>query len=285
MTAEQTVQAEATASAWRPRTFISYARYDAKAVDALVEGMKRLQYPVWIDHNLTAGTSWWGVILQQLRECDVVIVALSNALLESEAAQAEQTYALALGKPLLPVKIASVGSGSLPAHLAGIQYVDYTDPTPMAGFELATALASVRPAPPLPPQLPQPPSPPGVYELAEQIQKPSLNLEEQLSIVTSLKVLLDRPREHAIGVELAQRMAQRQDRYHVVVQEMDKLNYDDAARQTSPSANGSSPEADPNLPKPGWYRDPSGRHEMRWFDKDWTAYASDTGVMYEDPDF
>lgn len=283
----QAAQAGPTAAPWRPRIFVSYARYDAQAVDALVQGMRQLQYPVWVDQNLTAGTSWWGVILQQIRDCDVVIVAVSKALLESEAAHAEQTYAQALGKPVLPVMIGRVESGALPPHLARIQFVDYTDPSPMAGFALASALSAVHPSPPLPPTLPPEPPPPGLYQLAEQIQKPNLTLEEQLSVVTSLKVLLGRPRERSIGVELAQRMAQRQDRYYIVVQEMDKLDLDEQTPSPTGPATGSSgpPPTTGAVPPAGWYPDPSGRHQMRWFDEDWTAYVADGGAMSEDPNF
>ena len=33
----------------------------------------------------------------------------------------------------------------------------------------------------------------------------------------------------------------------------------------------------------GWYDDPSGRHQLRYFDEDWTDWAADEGVTVEDP--
>lgn len=282
------MQAEPTAPPWRPNCFISYARFDANAVDALVQSMQRLQFPVWIDHNLTAGTSWWRTILQQIRQCDVVIVAVSKAMLASEAAHAEQMYAVTLGKTILPVIIDdSVKPASLPPHLSNIQCVNYADPTPIAGFELATALSAVRPAPPLPSPLPPPPEAPGIYELAERIQQPNLTIDQQLSIVTNLAVLLSRPNDRDVGVELTQRMAQRRDLYQATAQEMAKLDYGSASAGDSPDtpSGPTVPAPSASVPAPGWYADPSGRHQLRWFEQDWTPHASDFGLVCEDPDF
>jgi hypothetical protein len=36
-------------------------------------------------------------------------------------------------------------------------------------------------------------------------------------------------------------------------------------------------------PPAGWYADPSGRHRLRWFDGDWSRWATDTGPPIEDP--
>ncbi len=33
----------------------------------------------------------------------------------------------------------------------------------------------------------------------------------------------------------------------------------------------------------GWYPDPAGRHRLRWFDRDWTAWAADDGPVVDDP--
>ena len=284
MTAEQAAQLDRRAAPWRPRIFMSYARHDQDAVEALIQNMRELQYPIWVDRNLTAGVSWWDEILRQIRGCDVVIAAVSQALLRSDAARAEQMYALKLGKPLLPVMIFSVKTGTLPAHLSNIQLIDFTSPTPLAGFELATALISVNSAPPLPEELPPPPTPPGIYELADRVQASDLSVEDQLSIVTRLKVLLGRPEDRAVGAELLKHMQQRQDLYHVVVQEMAKIEPDSRSLNI-PEPSSRSADPDPDIPPPGWYPDPSGRHELRWFDDDWTAYACDSGVVREDPDF
>ncbi|MHB8682576.1 MAG: PH domain-containing protein [Acidimicrobiales bacterium] len=45
----------------------------------------------------------------------------------------------------------------------------------------------------------------------------------------------------------------------------------------------SGPSAAPGV-APGWYRDPAGRHQVRWFDgAGWTAHVGDDGVAATDP--
>ena len=39
----------------------------------------------------------------------------------------------------------------------------------------------------------------------------------------------------------------------------------------------------PSVAPADWYDDPSGRHELRYFDGDWTEWAADDGVTVEDP--
>ena len=59
----------------------------------------------------------------------------------------------------------------------------------------------------------------------------------------------------------------------------------------APAVGGPDTADPPGEPEPamdsaapaGWYDDPSGRHELRYFDGDWTEWAADDGVTVEDP--
>lgn len=52
-------------------------------------------------------------------------------------------------------------------------------------------------------------------------------------------------------------------------------------RWGSPGPGAGGPE---HLPYAGWYHDPGGRHELRYWDgRGWTDYVSDQGVRSEDP--
>jgi TIR domain-containing protein/uncharacterized protein DUF2510 len=188
------------------RLFISCARADKEALRAVVERLETLHHEIWIDHKLDGGQEWWNEILKQLRGCDAVIIAVSPALLESDAATKEREYAQQLGKPLLPILVAPLPTDLLPDDLAPVPLVDYTNVGPLTGFQLAGALAALPPAPSLPDPLPPPPSVPSTQSAAATVA-------------------------------------------------------------------------------PGWYPDPSRRHQLRWFDGDWTRYASDFGTVVEDPDF
>ena len=83
--------------------------------------------------------------------------------------------------------------------------------------------------------------------------------------------------------------------YHAAWQELEELMRRESADQQADgrSADTENAAADSSTASeqpesatpPGWYPDPSGRHLLRWFDGDWTAYASNYGAVVEDPNF
>jgi hypothetical protein len=82
-------------------------------------------------------------------------------------------------------------------------------------------------------------------------------------------------------------MRQRTDLYHTPALEIEKLLQGQPPPSSGPvEAPREERRREPasDVP-PGWYPDPSGRHELRWFDGDWTAWASDRGTVIEDPGF
>ena len=81
------------------RTFISYARQDQAAVEALNADLERARVHVWMDEELTGGESWWDTILEQIRSCDLYIFALSPNSLRSRACKAELEYAISAKSP------------------------------------------------------------------------------------------------------------------------------------------------------------------------------------------
>jgi hypothetical protein len=84
--------------------FITYARKDRAGVEALRQDLERSHNAVWMDNELTGGQSWWDAILGQIRACDLYVFALSPESLKSRACVSELDYALAVGRPLLPVR-------------------------------------------------------------------------------------------------------------------------------------------------------------------------------------
>jgi hypothetical protein len=100
-------------------------------VRTVVDGLEALHHTVWIDKKLSGGQDWWDEILVRIRECDAIVLAVSPAMLESEAAAREREYASDLGKPLLPVLIEPVLTDLLPSDIAPLQMVDYTESGPM----------------------------------------------------------------------------------------------------------------------------------------------------------
>jgi hypothetical protein len=308
--------------------FCSYAREDREGVRALLDGVTYLRHQVWVDERLSGGQAWWNEILAQLRACDAMLIAVSPALLESQASALERQYGSRVGKPMLPVMIRPVLADLLPPDLAPLQCIDYTQPGPNAAFELAGALYGLPPAGPLPDPLPDPPPVPISYlsGLSDRVRAENLSLDDQLAVVARLRTAMERPREHEAAVNLLQAMRERNDLYHVPALEIERLLQGqpptssrveapkvqvprvEAPKAETPKAEAPKVET-PRVETPkvealrveapreerrrepasdvpaGWYPDPSGRHELRWFDGDWTAWASDRGTVIDDPDF
>lgn len=264
------------------RLFVSYAREDREAVQRLSVGLRRLRHEVWIDERLSGGQSWWAEILRQIQACDAVLAAVSPAMLESEACERERTYARQLGKPLLPVFVQPLPVELLPPDLAPLQGVDYWDPGPEAAFDLADAVASLPGAEPLPVPLPEPPPTPSSYmhDLVAQAHTPGLSLEDQLTLVARLTAALSRKREEEAARGILTSLRGRSDLYESTARAIDRaLTAVEASPE--PSGNNANPAA-ASIPA-GWYPDPSGHHKLRWFDRDWTEWASDGGPAIEDP--
>jgi TIR domain-containing protein len=266
--------------------------------DHVLDGVRHLRHQVWVDERLSGGQAWWDEILAQLRACDAMLIAISPALLESQASALERQYGSRVGKPMLPVMIRPVLADLLPPDLAPLQCIDYTQPGPNAAFELAGALYGLPPAGPLPDPLPDPPPVPISYlsGLSDRVRAANLSLDDQLAVVARLRTAMERPREREAAVNLLQAMRQRTDLYHAPALEIERL----LEGQPPPSSPVETPRVEtPKVQAPreerrhqpasdvpaGWYPDPSGRHELRWFDGDWTAWASDRGTVIDDPDF
>ena len=169
--------------------FISYSSQDRSAVDALTTALRRGQQQVWFDQELGGGDSWWHQILEQIRTCEVFVVALSNNWLQSKPSQSELRYAQALNRPILPVRIGDVDSMRV-NPLAALQIIDYREPTVDAGIQLVTAVHKLTAKPqPLPDPLPQEPPVPFGYitRLGNTLAEKELSPQQQLQALVELR--------------------------------------------------------------------------------------------------
>jgi sugar lactone lactonase YvrE len=197
--------------------FISYARADLAMVERLRDGLALVGCQVWMDLQAGGGREWWVAILEQVRGCDLFIAVLSPAGLESLACTREREYATALGKPVLPVRVAPVSARILPPAVARVNIIDYTQPdTFQTGVHLALAVARMPAPPPLPDPLPPEPMIPLSYlaELGERVHAPHLTFEEQMAVTAMLRDALTRPVDHDDARTLAEAFAHRDDLYY-----------------------------------------------------------------------
>lgn len=119
--------------------FTSYSNRDGAAVRTLAQDLDRARQAVWLDQDLRGGDAWWRAILEQIRTCDVFVLALSDNALSSKPCRAELEYARALGIPVLPVQIGPVSSLRT-VSISEIQVVDYRERSASAGIALLGAL-------------------------------------------------------------------------------------------------------------------------------------------------
>ena len=88
---------------------------------------------MWYDQEIRGGDPWWQDILRRIREFDVFLFVLSKNSLASKPCLTELSYARALGLPVLPVQVGSVGNLRL-TPVADIQVIDYRERTLANGW-------------------------------------------------------------------------------------------------------------------------------------------------------
>lgn len=248
--------------------FISYSSQDRSTVDALTNALRRGQQQVWFDQELGGGDSWWNKILEQIRSCDVFIVALSNNWLQSKPSQAELRYARALNRPILPVRIGDVDSMRV-NPLAALQIIDYREPTVDAGIQLVTAVHALQSKPvPLPDPLPdEPPVPFGyITRLGNILAEKELSPQQQTQLLIELRSGFDEDGDDpSARGDIAQLLRMLRLRHDVtyrtrteidnVLAEIDAKNSSAegpaaAAEAATTVANGSAPTPAPKAPVP-----------------------------------
>ncbi|MGV1006401.1 MAG: TIR domain-containing protein [Candidatus Nanopelagicales bacterium] len=230
------------------KLFVSYARENRPYVDELVRHLDALGYETWVDTALRGGQSWWEEILRQISECDVFTAIVSKNSLNSVACKRELKWALALGKPVLPIAVERLPE-ALPRHFSVRQIVDYSEPGQEAAFALAGALANLPPAPVLPDPLPEPPAAPLSYltDLVDQVSQPDpLSHEQQHQILTQLQPALRSadPEEQRGARYILDTFSRREEIYADVGRTLADCGANDqAAPEPSPERSGSFPDA------------------------------------------
>jgi hypothetical protein len=207
------------------RIFLSYARRDEAAVRSLHDDLVRAKRDVWFDRSLEGGQTWWDTILEQIRACDLFVFALSPDSVRSHPCQAELAYAVALHRPVLPVRVRDVSVQIAPAPIPTTQISDYRQRTPENIIDLSTAVGRTSAAVPLPDPLPPPPPPPlgDLGALRDQVAAPSLDLSGQQELIDALRRRGDDDTQREAVVGLLRALRSRPDIAESVARETDNL--------------------------------------------------------------
>jgi TIR domain len=197
------------------RIFVSYSRTNLDVVTQLIQDVQAVGLDAWHDRTLTGGQRWWDNILSNILESDIFICALSPESAESEACRSELTYAVHLGKTILPVLVADgINLNLLSAPLNEIQVTDYRGRDKGAAFALIRSIHTAPPAPPLPTPLPTPPRVPISYlsNLTERIDSNEpLDSQDQITLLFELEAGLREGRSPTEIRDLLLRLKRRDD--------------------------------------------------------------------------
>ena len=169
--------------------FVSYAQLDEDVVKSLAEGLEAARREVWFNRDPGGWEVWWADIVQNIRQADVVIFALSDNALRSKPCRAELDYAVALNRPILPIKVGPVANFRA-NPLSAIQTIDFRPDDSHSAFEIIAAVdQAAMSLQPLPDVLPPDPQIPFAYLLAlsRQIDSGELSSRAQIEAVDQLR--------------------------------------------------------------------------------------------------
>lgn len=139
--------------------FVSYRRTDQEPVTELARTFQSWGNRVWYDQEINGGKKWWQEILEQIRACEVFVVALTPDYLTSLPCRLEYEYASALNKRILPIEMSPVGEYRLlPKTLRETHIVPFDKKDALT--LISRALQELEPSPALPSPLPPEPETP-----------------------------------------------------------------------------------------------------------------------------
>jgi|GEM_PF-6708017 len=178
------------------KIFISYKSEERPQIAELETVLHHLGFEVWFDENLVAGQSWWEQILQQIREADVVVLAISQRYLRSLPCERERDYAIALRKYVIPIVIDDTfDMNRLPPSISALQTIHFSGTQDATSIlTLARACIAVPESQPLPDPLPPPPPIPlvDVSRLMDMMATDTdLTLDEQEMLFTKLSQIIE----------------------------------------------------------------------------------------------
>lgn len=231
------------------RVFVSYSRTNLAIVRQLIQDLQAMGIQAFYDQTLTGGQRWWDNILNNIRNGDIFILALSPESWSSEACRSELAYAQQLAKTILPVLVADgINLNLLPAPINEIQVTDYRRCDKDAAFALVRSINLAPTAPPLPDPLPTPPRVPVSYlsTLKERIDSAaSLSAQDQIGLVFELEAGVREGRPVAELRDLLLSLRRRDDLLAKIAARIDEVLADLDARQPVPAR-----EPAPSLPPP-----------------------------------
>jgi TIR domain len=196
--------------------FVSFSHEDHEAVFSLTKPLTKMGHYLWLDEELhiRGGVEWWKEILEQIKQQDAVLLALTENWLESDICVAEFEWAYRLHRHILPLQLADLDPNVLPEELQLLQIVDYTQPRELAVADLLATINGLGSAPGLPDPLPEPPQMPTtqIFKYRKRIESSDfIDPDGQRDILRALSSWLAKPKLKSQALELLCEFAERDD--------------------------------------------------------------------------
>jgi DNA-binding LytR/AlgR family response regulator len=107
-----------------PRVFISYSRADLPFVSRLTQDLRACGVDFWLDmEKISAGEDWTDAVWDGLKACDLMLLVISPASMDSREVASEWKYYLNNQKPILPLLAAP--TAHVHYQVSALQYVDF----------------------------------------------------------------------------------------------------------------------------------------------------------------
>jgi hypothetical protein len=173
--------------------FFSYAREDRGVVAPFARYIENAGFAVFFDQEIIGGQQWWDRLLTKIEECDAFVPVLSSLYLRSGPCRIEVSYAVELGKTLIPMDLSAgtLASAAFIEPIKASQWVTYDADDQMGTvLKLVAAINNSPDAPPLP-EARQRPQAPGADVLASAVRlvgsTATLTETEQWAVVGELR--------------------------------------------------------------------------------------------------
>jgi hypothetical protein len=85
--------------------FVSYKREDFPRITPFLHKMVKSGYEVWYDRGIPGGAEWDALIEEKVSHCEVLIVFLSDAAVDSKWVRREIKFADSENRPILGIRL------------------------------------------------------------------------------------------------------------------------------------------------------------------------------------
>lgn len=119
--------------------FVSHATQDKEIVRTLVDELENTGVELWVSYrDIAPGSDWQMAIEETMERATHVLVAVTQACIDSAYVRAEVEFALSDNKIVIPVLLEA--DVRLPLRWRAVQHVDWTDRSEEAIGRLASSL-------------------------------------------------------------------------------------------------------------------------------------------------